>query len=210
MLALGCGTPPPEEKVELATPAPPSADTVQAAPADPDDVSAAGDLVIKGEDVLLPNGQRYPIGLHAARILDRFPRPGAAPLLLVQGRPLKERNTPESLYFIDVDRPLPSWADGANAWHAAGSMSDTRHKEAFYTADVFSGEVLPGTTGVIWYERILQPNGQWTRSTTLLQVEGTRVDTSVYFGHEQLPITQRRAFKGLCKVVPPVDQRLPS
>lgn len=186
--------------------------TVPAAP-DPivvEEGNDTGTYVVQGEHIVGPDGSRTLISLYDATIQHRFPRVGRAPILLVQGRASKDRSMHLSLFVIDIERPIPSWDDGAHAWHTAGSLQEPGTAEAFYRGDVFSGEVLPGDAGVIWYERILRSDSAWENSTTFLRIEGDVLDTTVYFGHDRLPVTQRQAFKGACRVIAPLAQELPT
>ncbi len=172
--------------------------------------SDTGTYMVQGEHIVGSDGSRTAIALYDATIQHRFPRSGQAPILLVQGRTSKDHGARLSLYVIDIERPIPSWSDGAHAWHTAGSLQERGSSEPFYRGDVFSGDVLPGSTGVIWYERILRSDGAWENSTTFLRIEGGAMDTTVFFGHDRLPVTQRQAFKGACRMIAPLAQELPS
>lgn len=93
-----------------------------------------------------------------------------------------------------------------SAWHLPGRLLDGETGEAYYEAEVYSGEVLPDTVGVIWYERQVLPDGGTKENTTLLRLNGPRPDTMVFFGRARKPFTQGLAFRGACRRLPEVDQ----
>jgi hypothetical protein len=174
------------------------------------DTAGAVTVSLRGNDLLLSDGRQLATGLFGTRIMDVLSRPGHAPLLLLQARPCAKCTLPESLYVLDPELPVPTYVDGANAWHASGRLIDDRTGEHYYEAQVYSGTVLPGVKGVVWYETALMPDGQWKKNTTLLRTDATGIDTLVSFGHGQLAVTQGLAFKGKCLSVPGLQQRVPA
>lgn len=94
-------------------------------------------------------------------------------------------------------------------WHMPGHLIDPKGKVAYYGSEVFAGEVLPDTIGVIWYERSQMPDGQWKMNTTLLNLNAARPDTEVFFGQQRKSATLNLAFQGKCHLLDSMDQRLP-
>ncbi len=93
-------------------------------------------------------------------------------------------------------------------WHMPGRLMETANGKCYYEAQVFAGEVLRDTIGVIWYERSLMPDGEWRLNTTLLNLNGLHPDTLVLFGHGRKSATMDLAFRGKCQLLGNLDQRL--
>ncbi|MBZ0207879.1 MAG: hypothetical protein K8H89_16305 [Flavobacteriales bacterium] len=93
-------------------------------------------------------------------------------------------------------------------WHMPGRLIEADGSQYYYEAEVFAGEVLRDTIGVIWYERSLMPDGHWRLNTTLLDLNGVRPDTIVLFGHRRKSSTLDLAFHGKCQLIDSLDQRL--
>lgn len=104
-------------------------------------------------------------------------------------------------------------ADSAKApqqlrpWHMPGRLLDTNSGESYYEAEVFVGEVLRDTIGIIWYDRSLMPDGHWKENTLLLNLSQPEPDTLVWFGHGRKSTSQGLAFGGKCKLLKGRDQQ---
>lgn len=103
-----------------------------------------------------------------------------------------------SLFVISPSDPASS-SGATTPWHMPGQLVAAADTTAYYEAEVFAGEVLPDTVGVIWYDRSLMPDGQWRENTTLLNLNGTEPDTLVLFGHGRRSSTLNLAFHGKCR-----------
>lgn len=86
-------------------------------------------------------------------------------------------------------------------WHTPGRLSDAGTNKCYYEADVFAGEVLRDTIGVIWYDRTLMPDGRWKENTTLVNRSGPVPDTLVFFGQGRRSTTLGLAFRGKCALL---------
>ncbi|MCC6838809.1 MAG: hypothetical protein IT230_01480 [Flavobacteriales bacterium] len=95
---------------------------------------------------------------------------------------------------------------GQEAWHLPGRLIDAGNNQCFYQADVFAGEVLRDTIGVIWYDRTLMPDGRWKENTTLLNLSSAVPDTLVFFGHGRRSTTLGLAFRGKCALMDTIRQ----
>ena len=107
-------------------------------------------------------------------------------------------------------RPLAdstSMATEMAPWHLPGRLLDGHNAECYYEAEVFVGEVLRDTIGVIWYDRSLMPDGHWKENTLLLDLGGSLPDTLVWFGHGRKSSTQGLAFGGKCILLNGRDQQ---
>ncbi|HEY0977467.1 MAG TPA: hypothetical protein VGE21_08355 [Flavobacteriales bacterium] len=172
------------------------------------DRTGNGGQKLQNTRLVLADGRELETGLNEVSVQARIPRAQRSDLLLVSGRTCNNCQAPVSLFLIDPDQPVPSFRDGQYAWHHPGTLVDVRTQETYYEAKVFAGTVLPGMEGVIWYERSLMPSGEWKSNTTVLRVDGERLDTIAYFGQDRLSATQALAFKGSCKVIPGVVQHV--
>lgn len=106
----------------------------------------------------------------------------------------------QALYVIparDTSLLLPEHEQ----WHTPGRLTDAGTNKCYYEADVFAGEVLRDTIGVIWYDRTLMPDGHWKENTTLLNLSGSVPDTLVFFGQSRRSTTLGLAFRGKCTLL---------
>ncbi len=94
-------------------------------------------------------------------------------------------------------------------WHMPGRLLGGGDGKCFYEAQVFVGEVLRDTVGVIWYDRSLMPDGRWKENTVLLNLNASQPDTAVFFGHGRRSITQDLAFSGKCRILRGEDRQVP-
>jgi hypothetical protein len=145
--------------------------------------------------------------LSDVREMTRITTPLGRTWFLFQGRRAKSPSREVSLYVLS-----PGDSTDAQAleqpWHMPGRLIDTTGQTAFYEADVFAGQVLRDTVGVIWYDRSLMPDGQWKLNTILLNLNGPRPDTLVFFGHGRRTTTLQLAFHGQCRMLEGLDQQL--
>lgn len=204
-LVLGCTTPRthpssghPADAPELAAP-----DTLLALE------RLAGFHPVAGNPAVLVfnNGDTLRTGLTSFRITGQLTDPLGRPWFLCMGGNDRPYNGGLSLYVLSA---------GENAvraalqypWHAPGRLMEAATGKSYYEAEVFAGEVLKDTVGVVWYERALMPDGQWRLNTTLLDLNGTPPDTLVFFGHGRKSTTLGLAFSGKCHMLDSLNQRL--
>lgn len=112
-----------------------------------------------------------------------------------------------SMYVLCTDTELSAQAIH-HPWHMPGRIADGPGEECYYEAQVFVGEVLQDTVGVIWYDRSLMPDGKWKENTVLLDLSGEVPDTLVLFGHGRKSSTIHRAFNGKCELLKGLDQHI--
>ncbi|MBP8822317.1 MAG: hypothetical protein KBH07_01580 [Flavobacteriales bacterium] len=103
--------------------------------------------------------------------------------------------------FIVPSRDTSLLVHGQEPWHLPGRMIDNGDKQCYYEAEVFAGEVLRDTIGVIWYDRTRMPDGHWKENTTLLNLSNSVPDTVVFFGHGRRSATLGQAFRGKCTML---------
>lgn len=204
-LMAGCAAPPaPEAGTRTADTLPaPRTDTVPAAapPAVPLEWRA---LKGDGSVLVFNTGDTLRTGLFDIGKLGHVIANGV-PYVLLGGRTCDACPVERSMYVLRTDaREVRTGA--LSAWHLPGRLLDGETGEAYYEAEVYSGEVLPDTVGVIWYERQVLPDGGTKENTTLLRLNGARPDTLVFFGRVRKPFTQGLAFRGACRRLPEVDQ----
>ncbi len=125
--------------------------------------------------------------------------------VITSGPNKEQKHLGTCLYILPADGGM-EWQPGIEAWHSPGRLIDGRNDETYYEAEVFAGEVLQDTIGVIWYERSLMPDGRWKENTVLLNFNKQDPDTLVMFGHGRKAVTQHLAFNGKCRVLAPFDQ----
>lgn len=123
---------------------------------------------------------------------------------LVSAQPSLDRPDLRAFYTLPMKGGRMDKAD-LYPWHLPGRLLDGETGEPYYTAEVYSGEVLPDTVGVIWYETQVLPDGAIKQNTTLLRLNGQRTDTLVFFGQVRKSFTQGLAFKGACRRLPSTD-----
>lgn len=125
--------------------------------------------------------------------------------VITSGPNKEQKHLGTCLYILPADGGM-EWYPGMEAWHAPGRLVDARNDECYYEAEVFAGEVLQDTIGVIWYDRSLMPDGHWKENTVLLNFSKQDPDTLVLFGHARKSVTQHMAFNGKCRLLAPFDQ----
>lgn len=138
--------------------------------------------------------------------LHRMNTPAGVAWQLLEGPGLGGELPGQALYI----RPLAdSTANRSELrpWHMPGRLLDTHSGQSYYEAEVFAGEVLRDTVGVIWYDRSLMPDGRWKENTLLLHLKTGQPDTLVWFGHGRKSITQGLAFRGKCQLLKGRDQQ---
>lgn len=140
------------------------------------------------------------------QVIRRLPTPAGVDWILSTGpNALGPRNGQVLYIRAEGDTTPPDLMHG---WHMPGKLIDRKSREPFYEAEVFVGEVLPDTIGVIWYDRSLMPDGLWHENTVLLDLTGIDPDTLVFFGHGRKHLTQRLAFEGKCTILDGLEQRI--
>lgn len=170
---------------------------------------AAGFRVVSTGPVVFAfaNGDTLNTGLQDFDQASRITDPLGRQWLLFRGSKDHSSTTGRSLYVLSSGE-IAARAALQYPWHLPGRLIAADANKSYYEAEVFAGEVLPDTVGVVWYERALMPDGQWRMNTTLLNLNGTRPDTLVFFGHGRMSSTMGLAFKGKCRKLPGVDQQV--
>lgn len=206
-LAIGCSTPPTVRSPHVSVPP-------AGLPAD-----SAGDTLPgmhgwhyhtmpqQPSALVFDNGDTLRTGLAGIKQLAWFTTPLGQPWFLFSGNRAAPAKAGVSLYVISPGDSTSLHALDA-PWHMPGRLIDTTGADSYYEAEVFAGEVLRDTVGVIWYERSLMPDGQWRLNTTLLDLNGPQPDTLIFFGHGRKSSTLDLAFHGKCQLLDNMDQRL--
>ncbi len=206
LLAIGCTTP---QKHPSAVPGPAS-DSLRPAVDTTAEMARAAGFSIVGQDpatLVFLNGDTFTTGLNEFRLTGRITDPLGRTWLLCRGTKNRPLYGGTSLYILSSGDSAVHAALNA-PWHTPGRLMDAANGKNYYEAEVFAGEVLKDTVGVIWYERAMMPNGQWKLNTTLLDLNGTHPDTLVFFGHGRKSSTLGLAFGGKCYILDSLDQRL--
>ncbi len=147
-------------------------------------------------------------GLRDLKLMKEFSAPSGKPWYLFRARAAGKGSEDEmSLYILCPDKQMCSQAI-EDPWHLPGRLFDGAGEESYYEAQVFAGEVLRDTIGVIWYDRSLMPDGEWKQNTVLLNLTGRETDTLVLFGHGRKSSTIDLAFHGKCELLESIDQRV--
>lgn len=157
--------------------------------------------------LVFDNGDTLRTGLPQVHLITKFQSPLGRAWFIFSGQKGRSKKAEASLYVLS---PGDSSAIKAiqQPWHMPGRLMDPTDTESYYEAEVFAGEVLRDTIGVIWYERYLLPDGTWRLNTTLLNLSESKPDTLVLFGHDRKSSTINLAFQGKCGMLHSVDQQL--
>jgi hypothetical protein len=157
--------------------------------------------------LVFDNGDTLRTGLPEVELIAEFPNPLGRKWFIFSGLKSTSNKYETSLFVLS-----PGDSSAAQAiqqpWHMPGRLNDAKGKECYYEAEVFAGEVLRDTIGVIWYERSLMPDGTWRLNTTILDLTGPRPDTLILFGHGRKSATIDLAFRGKCQLLDSLDQHL--
>lgn len=204
-VALGCNTPqkPPDAS-------PPAISSTKAAADSMVALEHLAGFHIDAEDpvvLVFSNGDTLATGLAKFNITGKISDPLGRTWLLCMGGNERPFNGGTSLYVLSAGDSAVHAALQA-PWHAPGRLMEAGTGKNYYEAEVFAGEVLKDTIGVVWYERALMPDGQWKLNTTLLDLNGIRPDTMVFFGHGRKSTTMGLAFNGKCQILDSLNQRL--
>jgi hypothetical protein len=140
------------------------------------------------------------------REMHRFITPEGAAWQLLEGPGLGGELPGLALYIRPLADSMATMSE-LRPWHMPGRLLDAHSGESYYEAEVFVGEVLQDTVGVIWYDRSLMPDGHWKENTMLLNLSQAQSDTLVWFGHGRKSMTQGLAFGGKCKLLKGRDQQ---
>lgn len=204
LLTISCSTPPNATMDHH-----PSESAPDSTIGDPISEHASGFHPLQGDpSVLVFNtGDTLRTGLESVKDMGRFADPLGRSWFLISGRSKSAPENGISLYILSPGDSTSMQAL-ANPWHMPGQLIDTTGKSSYYEAQVFAGEILQDTIGVVWYERAQMPDGQWRHNTTVLDLNGTRPDTLVFFGHNRKSSTIGLAFQGKCRMLDSLDQRL--
>lgn len=147
-------------------------------------------------------------GLSDLRFLMEINAPSGMTWSLLQGRGAAKGGQAELSLFILCTDPSLSTEAIQQPWHMPGRISDGPGDENYYEAEVFVGEVLRDTIGVIWYDRSLMPDGHWKQNTVLLNLNEGMPDTLVLFGHGRKSSTISQAIRGKCELLKGLDQHI--
>jgi len=205
--AAGCGAPPPKGPHTTAPAPPAEGDSSVAGAAQAPDPKGYRVMAQNPAVLLFATGDTLPTGLADVRELARVTTPLGRVWFLFQGRPAANPSARQSLYVVSPGDSLDRMAL-EQPWHLPGQLLDSTGQSAFYEAQVFAGQVLPDTVGVVWYDRSLMPDGQWKLNTILLNLNGPQPDTLVFFGHDRRTATLQQAFHGHCQILEGTAQRL--
>lgn len=204
LLGVGCSAPskPSDKPEESPGPANSTATTIAR------DSTSARSWSSHAEDpstLVFDNGDTLRTGIPGVNLITKFQVPQGRAWFLFSGRANTSKTAERTLFVLS---PGDSSAGEAIAqpWHMPGTLRDLKNKENYYEAEVFAGEVLRDTFGVIWYERYLLPDGTWRLNTTLLDLNGPTPDTLVLFGHGRKSSTIKLAFSGKCQVLDTLEQ----
>ena len=205
LLGLGCSTPAVEPVAQDPAPSTLAAnDTIDSLQRDAHIWST---LAKDPSTLVFDNGDTLRTGLPGLQRLAQMSDPLGREWFVLSGLKNPSAKPETSLFVLS-----PSDSSTAHAfqqpWHMPGKLIDAQHKECYYEAQVFAGEVLRDTVGIIWYERSLMPDGTWRLNTTLLDLSGARPDTLVLFGHGRKSSTIDLAFRGKCRVLDSLDQHI--
>lgn len=157
--------------------------------------------------LVFDNADTLRTGLPEVHLITNFQGALGRPWFIFSGRKGTSKKAEASLFVLS---PGDSSAIQAmqQPWHMPGRLMDPTDTESYYEAQVFVGEVLQDTIGVIWYERFLLPDGTWRLNTTLLNLSNPQPDTLVLFGQDRKSSTINLAFRGKCQMLDSVDQRI--
>ncbi|MEO5585206.1 MAG: hypothetical protein ABIQ75_07115 [Flavobacteriales bacterium] len=157
--------------------------------------------------LVFDNGDTLRTGLPEVHLITKFQNPLGRAWFVFSGRKSASKEAEWSLFVLS---PGDSSATRAidQPWHMPGRLMAPKDTVGYYDAEVFTGEVLRDTIGVIWYERYLLPDGTWRLNTTLLNLSDPQPDTLVLFGHGRKSSTINLAFRGKCQMLDSIDQRL--
>lgn len=147
-------------------------------------------------------------GLRDLRHLMEINAPSGITWSLIQGRGAAKGGQAEVSLFILGTDPARYTEAIQQPWHMPGQISDGGESENYYEAEVFVGEVLRDTIGVIWYDRSLMPDGHWKQNTVLLNLNNAVPDTLVLFGHGRKSATISQAIRGKCELLQGFDQHI--
>lgn len=160
-----------------------------------------GTLILGGKDTLKT-------GLHDLQLLKEIKAPSGVPWYVFRARSSdRPKGGKLSLYVFCPDDQICAKAI-EEPWYMPGRLFDGPDDEDYYEAEVFAGEVLRDTIGVIWYDRSLMPDGNWRQNTVLLNLNAPQPDTLVLFGHERKSSTIDLAFRGKCVMLEGIDQHI--
>ncbi|MEO7081275.1 MAG: hypothetical protein ABIY71_07090 [Flavobacteriales bacterium] len=147
-------------------------------------------------------------GLQDLQLMKELSAPSGLPWYLFRARVANKGGEKEmAMYILCPDKQVYS-RSAQEPWHMPGRLFDGPNEESYYEAEVFAGEVLRDTIGVIWYDRSLMPDGEWKENTVLLNLTGPMPDTLVLFGHGRKSSTISLAFHGKCELLESVDQHV--
>ncbi len=204
LFTLSCATPPNASKVDQ-----PMDAALDSVTRNRTNEHASDYRMLPGEPSVLAfdTGDTLRTGLNELKDLARLTDPLGRKWFLFSGRPTGSQKDGISLYVLSPGDSTSTQA-APKPWHMPGQLTDTAVGTGYYQAQVFAGEVLPDTIGVIWYEQAQMPDGKWRHNTTVLDLNGARPDTLVFFGHGRKSSTMGLAFQGKCKLLDSLDQRL--
>lgn len=206
LLGVGCSTPTPPFDQQLKATS--HSDTGGTPPAPEGRYAHAWNtLPHQPSTLVFDNGDTLRTGLPEVHMITKFQSPLGRSWFLFSGLKGTSAQAGTSLYVLS---PGDSSAKQAidQPWHMPGRLMSPTDTESYYEAEVFAGEVLRDTIGVIWYERYLLPDGTWRLNTTLLNLSDPRPDTLVLFGHGRKSTTINLAFRGKCQMLDSMDQQL--
>lgn len=157
--------------------------------------------------LVFDNGDTLRTGLREVHLITKFQNTLGRAWFVFSGQQSASKEAEWSLFVLSPGDSSSTMAMD-QPWHTPGRLMAPKDTVVYYDAEVFTGEVLRDTIGVIWYERYLLPDGTWRLNTTLLNLSHPQPDTLVLFGHGRKSSTINLAFRGKCQMLDSIDQRL--
>jgi hypothetical protein len=156
---------------------------------------------VEGKDIIFANGDTIKTTLNGLRYYDSINSEGFPTYLLLSGVDCDSCDAGESLYIHSPRDGDLIVRDGKNSYSLPGVTYDFLGKTLVYQARIFYGEVLKDTIGVIWFQKHLLDNGQYSSSVYLLKIQSDSTFGSFLVDsiHGHLPITLGLLKQNKCK-----------
>lgn len=160
---------------------------------------------VAGSVLKFKNGKRFDTHLYELKYIGMVPNGNKTPFLIFSGRDCDECDANISVYIHSPSNEHLKVESGENRYSFPGSERDYENKSLLYKARAFYGQVLPGTRGVIWYQKQLMENNTWQSSTFIVNLSNGLKKETTLKNTEKLTLTLELLKKGDCKEIKGTD-----
>lgn len=157
---------------------------------------------VSGTVLKFKGGKEFNTNVFALKYIGQMPNDSKAPFLIFSGRDCNECDANLSIYIHSPSDGVLKVENGANRYQYPGTEKDFESDSLLYKGRAFYGEVLPGSSGIIWYQAQLMENNTWKKSIFLVDINSGKKKESALDNYDSnLKLTLGLLKQGSCKEI---------